>query len=548
MQPSERIEGSLTVGPGGPRTFRLVQVLGRSGSGDVYLAEHDTANGGSEAVVLKVLHGDAARLGALWERMQDEARLLQQLGHPAITPARAHVRLENRRALLTDYVPGADLEHVLAALELAGERFPPRAAFEVGAAVAHALDAASTTIVDGAPLGLLHRDLEPSNVRITTDGAVKILDFGLARGPSEPEAASVGLVGTEAYMAPERLLGRPDTPAGDVYSLAATLVELLVGRPFGRTPIVADLHAQMVDHALKQVAGQVQGPRVVVQRAVETLRAALDVRPEVRPTALELGSAFDEIAPDLDGEALGAFAARYVPSIERVLGRMRTPLPAERVGRPDSEGTLSETTTPIPAPPLREMIAWLTAAAAVSALCGAGSMFGIVQGDPWGRARVEVAPLAIDVAPTAVAAPAVEPMAPTVQEVGFPVAAARADVRSVVEAPERPIGPRPAAQVPTQPPEPPAARKRDAQPSPAAVVDRALFVVPDASTVRVTCGAVSSEGTATVRITRFPAGTCTVVATVTDGRTVARGAVDVDSAVRIVCEVDGQALRCSPSR
>ena len=111
------------------RKYRLVEVFGRSAIGDTYLAEHVTPHGHHEQVVVKVLNGDAARLGPVWERMRVEADLLVRLAHPHIAPARDHIEVGGRRAIVGDYVPGADLEHVLAALELAGERFPARAAF-----------------------------------------------------------------------------------------------------------------------------------------------------------------------------------------------------------------------------------------------------------------------------------------------------------------------------------------------------------------------------------------------------------------------------------
>ena len=124
----------------------------------------------------------------------------------------------------------------------------------------------------------------------------------------------------------------------------------------------------------------------------------------------------------------------------------------------------------------------------------------------------------------------------------LPLQVVPAEIRFPPAAP--PEGPAPGAERATRRAAPGRLPSRAAGPR----VDRAMFVVRDASAVQVTCGDVSAEGTATVRITSFPAGSCSVVATGADGRTVARGDVVVDGPQRVLCATDGGALRCSPTR
>lgn len=516
----------MTRGPLTPvraRRFRLVEKVGQSAIGDVYLAEHE-ADGGPETVVLKILNEDVARLVDVWQRMQEEAALLVGLGHPTIAAPRDHVLFDHRRALVMDPVEGADLEHVVAALELAGEPFPPRAALEVGAAVARALDAASTSLHDGVPLGLRHRDLRPGNVRITPSGLVRLVWFGIARGPDEPEATSAGLVGAEPYMAPERLLGTGDDSAGDVYGAAATLVELVIGRSLGRTPILPEAHARFVDDAIALLAPRLGGPPEAVGRVTEILRAALDVRPELRPSARELSTVLEDTAPALDGEDLRAFSARFLPTIDRVLARMRTPVVgavAERVARPDATPWLDERTVA----PLRSFrlhwsgtIAALVATAVLSTLFGAVAMFSLV--------RLHAA-IGNGVA-TATLAPQIRPTSGTTEAPG----------------PRTSDAPAPAARAPTRLPPFPAPAAPSARPGP--TVERALFVVRDAAEVRVRCGDVRAVGAGTVRVQSFPVGSCTILATNAAGRTV-EGTVVVDGSQRVVCEMDGDTLRCASS-
>jgi hypothetical protein len=102
----------------------------------------------------------------------------------------------------------------------------PAEATRVVAAVADALQAAHAA-------GVVHRDVKPGNVFLTSAGEVKVLDFGIASAAGETDLTTGDLLGTAAYLAPERVLGRPATPAADLYSLGVVLYELLAGRrPF----------------------------------------------------------------------------------------------------------------------------------------------------------------------------------------------------------------------------------------------------------------------------------------------------------------------------
>ena len=208
----------------GGRRFHLKARIGAGAFGEVYLAEQESGAGFRRDVALKVLHADVARNPEAATRMRDEARILGRLSHRSIVKVLDLVQLGDRWAVVMDYVPGVDLEQVVSALEAQGSFVPAPAALEVGAAMCSALHAAySADDSRGGTLAVVHRDIKPSNVRLTADGDVKVLDFGVARVENmdsrEAMTQGTGWIGTERYMAPERLEGKPYTVKSDVWSL-----------------------------------------------------------------------------------------------------------------------------------------------------------------------------------------------------------------------------------------------------------------------------------------------------------------------------------------
>jgi len=563
-----------TPTPAGRRRFYLKQRIGQGAFGEVFLAEQDSGAGFRRPVAIKLLNSEVAGSREAARRMRDEARILGRLHHRNIVGVLDLVRVDQRWAVIMDYVPGADLEQVLHALELTKGLFPPAAAFEVGAAVCRALHAAyHTDDSQGRHLEVVHRDIKPSNVRVTTDGEVKVLDFGVARVNNletrESATKAGGWIGTERYMAPERLLMEGDTPAGDVYATGASIVELILGRPLGKTPVYDEQHRAFVDDALAEVRARLSGPPDVIDEAISRLDQSLANRPGDRPTAEGLAKAFGGIARRLDGESLAAFCAEFVPKVGNVLGYTAVPvsgvltessdLPTSSrgaVGSPapmtiipegDEEGRTFDVSSvfvegppasPAPArptpsmattedgPPRRRWLPW-----AGLALFGAVALAAVAVA-MWPEATVEPppAPASVPVVST------VEPEPPAPQIVVVPVPApAPEPVVVVAPAPAPRPRPRPApapapAPVPEVVPEGPR-------------VTAALVVMQNAAALEVRCGDRSSVGTASVRIADFPPGPCRVRAQwlgkwlETDVR--------IDKPREIRCTVAGEALTCS---
>ncbi len=227
--------------------FRIEALLGRGGMGAVYRARDLIAD---RDVALKVLHPflSGARDGL--DRFRREASLLARMRHPAVPAVLASGEEDGEAYLVVELVEGEDLKSIL--VRDAPAPMPVPRAVEIVAAVADALDAAHG-------LGIVHRDVKPHNVRIATDGSVKLLDFGIARSVTRTMAtitATDVTLGTPEYMSPEQLDSHRVDGRSDVYSLGVVLYELVTGRlPFhGDTPIgIALKHRTEIPPAPREI-------------------------------------------------------------------------------------------------------------------------------------------------------------------------------------------------------------------------------------------------------------------------------------------------------
>jgi serine/threonine protein kinase len=229
---TERFDKETLPDPSAPRRAALGQVfgeryevqalLGSGGMGQVYRVK-DLREGGERA--LKVLHPsdepDADKSG----RFRREAQILSKIQHPAVPRILDSGFDDGRLFIVTELVEGSDLK-----LEIQRRGpWPVAEAVSLAATVADALAAAHA-------LGIVHRDVKPNNIMIAKDGAVRLLDFGLARGRGVDMATLTKtgvIVGTPAYMSPEQFQALALDERSDVYSLGVVLFELLTAKlPF----------------------------------------------------------------------------------------------------------------------------------------------------------------------------------------------------------------------------------------------------------------------------------------------------------------------------
>lgn len=199
--------------------YRLTERLGAGGMGEVYRAVHTRLD---RTVAIKLLSG-AAQAPAMVERFRHEARLQSSLHHPNVVTLYDFFEFEGRPCIVMEYVDGETLDDLV------------RRSGGVPVAEALAMLAAAARATGYLHAhGILHRDLKCANIKRNAAGTIKLLDFGLAKGPVTPKFTATGhVVGTFDYMAPEQLTRAPLDERTDVWALGVVLYELVTGRlPF----------------------------------------------------------------------------------------------------------------------------------------------------------------------------------------------------------------------------------------------------------------------------------------------------------------------------
>lgn len=205
--------------------YELVEVVGRGGMGEVW-AGRDLRLGRSVAV--KLLSPAVASQAGVRERFQEEARSAARLNHPNVVLVLDSGEHEGTPFLVMELLSGRTL-----ADEVASGPLDPERVRRVGMDVLAALAASHRA-------GVLHRDIKPGNVLLTADGMAKVGDFGIAKSAEGLHLTDAGMiVGTAAYLAPERIAGHPATPQSDLYAVGVVLYEALTGtKPFeADTPV-----------------------------------------------------------------------------------------------------------------------------------------------------------------------------------------------------------------------------------------------------------------------------------------------------------------------
>ncbi len=323
-------------------SYRIIRKIAEGGMAEIFLARQRGIEGLERTVVLKRIQEAYATNDEFVTMFLDEARLMAVLSHPNL----AQVVELGRDAkegyyLVVEYVRGPTVRELLAAGERRGMHgLPMKEALGIGISIGEALSYVHGRRDEhGRPLRIVHRDLNPSNVVVSYDGAVKVIDFGIAKAATKVHETRTGVVkGTYGYIAPEQLTGMaPTDNRADIFALGVMLYEMLLGtHPFD-TGQDLDIVSRVLSAKYLRPRQVMAGFPAAVERAITKCLAP---HPEGRPDDVRL--VIDALAEHLATirqvptmGAIATLASDLVPDPESKapLG----PVPISRISRLPSE-------------------------------------------------------------------------------------------------------------------------------------------------------------------------------------------------------------------
>jgi eukaryotic-like serine/threonine-protein kinase len=289
--------------------YELLEVLGRGGMGVVFRARDRVLN---RIVAVKVLASDRTEDPTFVVRFEREALAAAALNHPNIVAVFDAGSDNATRFIVMECVAGSSLAELL---RRGGPLSPPRAA-QVAGGIASALDASHCA-------GIIHRDIKPANVMLDNRGAVKVLDFGIARAASDTTLTQTAMVlGSVPYLAPEVTRGERADERSDIYSLGCVLYQMLTGRPpfEGDVPAaVLHQHNSASPRPPRQLNSSI--PQTLQKLVLEMLAKSPAARPQTATRVLETLTAGD--GPPIAYRRHAVAPAGPTTAPTRVLARSR---------------------------------------------------------------------------------------------------------------------------------------------------------------------------------------------------------------------------------
>src|SRR5919112_3905714 len=211
--------------------YRVEDFLGAGGMGEVYRALHSKIG---RVAAVKVLTAQAAQGSGFVERFFNEARIQASLQHPNVATLYDFCEVQGQPCIIMEYVDG---ETISERIEAFRAPLPPSETVYVFEKVCEAIDYVHRH-------GVIHRDIKSNNIKISSQGQVKLLDFGIAKGQTSQQLTQVGsVIGTLQYLAPELIRGGTADASGDIWALGVLLYEMVTGR----VPFDADTVGDLCD-------------------------------------------------------------------------------------------------------------------------------------------------------------------------------------------------------------------------------------------------------------------------------------------------------------
>ncbi|MDP7738083.1 serine/threonine-protein kinase PknD [Mycobacterium paragordonae] len=344
--------------------YRLQNMMGQGGMGEVWRA-YDTAT--NRTVAIKLLPPQLATDQTFVQRFRREAEAAAQLNNPHIIPIHNYGEIDGRLYVDMRLVEGRDLEE-----KLANGPLPPHRAVHIIEQVAQALRAAHK-------VGLVHRDVKPSNILLDEDDFAYLIDFGIARGADDAGlTGSREMIGSWHYMAPERLMAQDADARADIYALTCVLYECLTGnRPFPGDSLESQVTAHLTlppprpsstrpdlppDFDAVIAKGMAKEPAERYQTVTELAAAAQGAPADAVASAEAVASSAETMAADaaavtkLSDAATPPLLARLSPRARVALGAVLVALIAavvvtttvlvHRAGSPPAQSSVAKPSPP----------------------------------------------------------------------------------------------------------------------------------------------------------------------------------------------------------
>jgi eukaryotic-like serine/threonine-protein kinase len=262
--------------------YTIARLLAQGGMAEVYKAEQDLTGGISRSVAVKVIRPEYSESPDFREMFLDEARTACTLSHPNIV----HIYEVGESAdgllfMAMELVPGETLATINRTLRDNEERFSDDALFAIGIATCSALEAVHSLKVEAGTVNLVHRDVSPHNILLSPGGALKLIDFGIAKAATNRNLTMPGITkGKAGYFSPEQAMGKLLDGRSDLFSLGVTLYKLASGEtPFDEHRGHAERHAALVRGQWKPLASVFKG---LPRSFYAVIDKALALKPEQR--------------------------------------------------------------------------------------------------------------------------------------------------------------------------------------------------------------------------------------------------------------------------
>jgi hypothetical protein len=329
-------DGSLQRPTGKTVTFgryTLLDRLGEGGMAEVYTAATFGAEGFRRTFVVKRLRAELAREPTVVAQFIDEANLASTLVHSNIIPVFDFGKVGDEYFMAQEYILGRDLGRLTArVVERQGHALPPPVVFYAAAETLKALEYAHTKLGDaGRPLGIVHRDVSPSNVLLSARGEVKLFDFGIVKAEGRVTKTQHGVVkGNVSFMSPEQARGTDIDARADLFSLGLVMFYCLTGDVLYQGNTTYEL---LVKAATGPGAEELARIAALPAPAAEIVRRALETEPAKRyQSAAEFAAALTPLVAGGQGEAARLMRELFATDFQQEEARFAAAIPAPTAG------------------------------------------------------------------------------------------------------------------------------------------------------------------------------------------------------------------------